>query len=72
MPGTNPYLTRTALRDANMFVGRTYEISAILSRIYASQPQSTRSLENEESVSHHSCTLFSEQLLPTPTKTLSS
>jgi pimeloyl-ACP methyl ester carboxylesterase len=40
MSDSNPYLSRNALRDDRVFVGRRYEKKAILSRVYAAQPQS--------------------------------
>jgi conflict system STAND superfamily ATPase len=37
---SNPYVAMTALRDDRLFVGRVSEKTSILSRIYATQPQS--------------------------------
>lgn len=40
MPGVNPYLNRTAIRDDTAFVGRTAELTRLFNRIGGSQPQS--------------------------------
>jgi len=40
IPSANPYLNRTAIKDARNFFGRRREIATIFSRINADDPQS--------------------------------